>query len=362
MKRTVVGIIGCGQISAAYCHTLKSVPAIELKACADLNPAAAALRAGEYGIEDLTPERLLADDSIEIVVNLTVPAAHHDVNMQILSAGKHAYSEKPMALSVDNALRQIELAEKKGARIGSAPDTQFGTAHQNARAIVDGGEIGAVTSATATTMFGGPTHPSPRFFYQKGGGPILDMAPYHLTHLISFLGPIGAVRSFATTKWPDITIRVGPNAGETFRAEVPTHYVGILEFVGGAVATMSASFEGWKHTHPHLELYGTLATLTPPNPDYFGGDVTIWKPGEDRKLVSQDRPYSEGNLRGLGVAEMADAIAANRPHRANDSIALHVLEVMLAFDRSSDLGGPVEIQSTCARPEPLRPEERIGGL
>lgn len=356
---TCVGIIGCGFISAVYCRALQAFSNIRLKSCADLNSVAAERRAAEFGLSAVPVEALLSDDEIDIVLNLTNPSAHYELNKRILQSYKHVYSEKPMALSMPQAQELLELAQTVGRRVGSAPDTFMGGAHQTALKLLRDGTIGKVTSATAFTMFAGAEkfHATPEFFYQAGGGPVLDMGPYHITHLVSFLGPIAEVRAVAATTWPMRQVRAGPSAGRQFKSEVPTHYVGVLGFENGAIATLTASFDGWAHTHPHLELYGTDGTLTPPNPDYFGGEIRVARPGEGFRAQPLQFGFADGNLRGLGVADMADAIAESRPHRASCELALHVLEVMLAFDHSAQLDRTIQLSSRCSPPEPLSSSE-----
>jgi len=361
-RPTVLGLIGCGVISAVYCEALKTFPGVRLKSCADVIPAAAERRAAQFGIAAVPADQLLADEEIEIVLNLTNPAAHFALNEKILRAGKHLYSEKPMALSLRDGERLLEIAYSTGRRVGSAIDTFMGGAHQTALELLKGGAIGKPTSATAFTMFAGPekSHPAPEFFYQAGAGPVLDMFPYHITHLVSFLGPVAEVRAVATTTWPVRQIKVGPSAGRQFKSEVPTHYIGILTFHDGTLATLIASFDGWKHSHPHLELYGTEGTLTAPNPDYFGGEVRLARLGDDFRTQPLKFGFAGGNHRGIGVADMAEAIEAGRQHRANGELALHVLEVMLAFDRCAELAQPVRIASTCTVPEALKHDETFG--
>jgi predicted dehydrogenase len=347
MKKMPVGIIGCGYISAVYCRALQTFGNVQLKACADIRPEAAEHRAREFGIRAVSPEGLLGDDEIELVINLTNPAAHYAVNRSILAAGKHLYSEKPLALSLGDGRHLHDLASDRGRSIGSAPDTFLGGAHQTALKLVREGAIGRVTSGSAHTMFSGPEkiHPAPSFFYEAGGGPVLDMSPYHLTHLASFLGPIAGVRACSTSTWPVRRVRVGPASGQTFKSAVPTHTTGILEFESGAIVTLTASFDVWRHTHPHLELYGTEGSLSAPDPDYFGGEVRVSKRGEPFEAVPLAFGHADGNFRGIGVAEMIDSLHSKRQHRANGDLAFHVLEVMLAMNQSTDMSRRVEITS-----------------
>ncbi len=194
-----VGIIGCGNISTTYMRLAPLYKSIEMRACADLNPEASAARAAEFGLRDLTIDELLAADDIDIIVNLTIPAAHFEVSKKILEAGKHSYSEKPFVLSVEEGKKLAEIAKAQNLYVGSAPDTFMGGAHQLARHLVDGGKIGKVIAGSCHVMSHGMEgwHPNPDFFFQPGGGPVLDLAPYYITNLVNMLGPVKRVAALA---------------------------------------------------------------------------------------------------------------------------------------------------------------------
>ena len=358
---TKIGIIGCGNISGIYFTNGKKLHGIEVAACADLKPEAAQARAKEFGITRvLTPAELLKAEDIGIVLNLTIPAVHTEVDRMALEAGKSVYGEKPLALSMPDAEAVLKLAESKGLRVGSAPDTFLGAGIQTCRALIEQGVIGRPVAATAFMMCAGHEswHPAPAFYYQKGGGPMLDMGPYYLTALVSLLGPVRRVAGSTTMAKPERLITSEPLKGTRVKVETPTHLAGVLDFEGGAVATVVTSFDVQHHTHSPIEIYGTEGSLCVPDPNTFGGPVKVRRHDEKEwREVPLTRPFAE-NSRGLGVADMAAAIRAKRPHRASGELALHVLETMLAFEKSSTEGKHVVLKTRCARPEAL-PENGV---
>lgn len=362
MSTLGVGIIGCGVISGIYLKNAAFFPQIEVRAVADMRPEAAQERAAEFGVEAMTPEALMARDDIDIVLNLTIPAAHADVGHAAIAAGKHVYSEKPLTGTLDEAHRLTEAAAAAGVRLGCAPDTFLGGAHQTARALVDAGRIGQPTAGTATLMLPGHEawHPNPDFYYVPGGGPLLDMGPYYITAMVNLLGPVVRVSALASRGRDTRTIATGPRTGETFPVEVATHVAGVMEFGSGALVQITTSFEVKKHRHTPLELYGTEGTLVIPDPNRFDGSVELF----DGDWAEQPMTHAHGddNYRGLGLADMAAGIIENRPHRANGALALHVLEVMEALLASSDQGAAVAISSTCERPSPLAPGGETGRI
>jgi predicted dehydrogenase len=355
MQPVGIGFIGCGNISGAYLKAAQSFSILEIRGLADANPVAAEAKAAEFGLKAMSIEALLADPTIEIVVNLTVPKAHVAVGLQILEAGKHAYSEKPLGIRVDEARTLIAAAKAKGLRIGSAPDTFLGGAHQTCRDWIDAGKIGQPVGGTAFFLCPGHErwHPNPAFYYEVGGGPMLDMGPYYITDLVNLLGPVARVAGVVTTPRPERVITSEPRNGEVIPVHVPTHVSGTLEFVSGAAVLISMSFDVAGHKHLPLEIYGTEGTLVVPDPNFFGGTIEYLKKGGEWETVETTRPYADANYRSIGVADMALAIRENRPHRANGELAFHALEVMEAFATSSGTGAYVEIGSRPARPEPI---------
>jgi len=365
-KKLGVGVIGCGNISAAYFRLAPLFRGIEMRACADINAESAKARAAEFGLRAETVDGLLAAEDIDIIVNLTVPAAHYEVSKQILDAGKHVYSEKPFVLSVAEGLDLKKRAEKKGLRIGSAPDTFLGGAHQLARAIVDSGKLGRITSGTCHVMNHGMEHwhPNPDFFYAPGGGPILDLGPYYLANLIQLVGPVKQVAALATIPFKERTISSKPRFGQKVPVNTPTTIHALLEFANGAAVSLNASWDVWQHGHAPMELFGDEGTIYVPDPNFFGGNVRYTQKSDPvKKLPKWDHPFavpnqqhSQGmmaNYRAAGLADMAIAIGEGRPHRCSMELALHAVDVMTGILKSGETGKFVAMKTTCERPAAL---------
>jgi predicted dehydrogenase len=350
-----VGIIGCGNIFPAYAKGSKMFRALNLTACADINMDAAEARAEEFQLTPSTIGDLLADPSIDLVINLTVPKVHAKVSMEILQAGKHVYSEKPLALDPQEGKAVVDLAAEKNLRVGCAPDTFLGAGLQTSRKLIDDGWIGRPVAATAFLMASGPEswHPNPGFFYQKGAGPMLDMGPYYITALVHLLGPVQAVCAMTSMSRSERMATCKEQFGKMLPVEIPTHYSGSLLFENGAVVTMVISFDVVAHTHKPIEIYGTEGSLGVPDPNMFGGPVSVFRPGnEGWKDVPLAFGYHE-NSRSIGVADMAHAIRSGRPHRCDASLALHALEVMRAFEESHSGRCWTEIKNRCVQPKPF---------
>ncbi|WP_062221508.1 Gfo/Idh/MocA family protein [Aureimonas sp. D3] len=359
-----IGIIGCGNISAAYLKAARNFPVLDIRALADRRLEAAEARGAEFGIPAVSVEALLADPTIEIVLNLTIPAAHVEVGLQILAAGKHAYSEKPLGIDFADATRLTDEAKRRGLRLGSAPDTFLGGAHQAARAFLDQGHLGQPIGGSAFFLCPGHErwHPDPAFYYKTGGGPMLDMGPYYITDLVNLLGPVARVAGLSPEPRRQRTITSQPRNGELIDVEVPTHVAGALQFQNGAVVTMAMSFDVAGHKHLPLEVYGTDGSLIVPDPNHFGGDLSFLPKGGEWRALPVEEPYADGNYRSLGLADMAAALRQERPHRAHGDLALHVLEVMEAFGRSNETGRFVEIDTRPERPAPLAADPALSGL
>lgn len=365
MTNLGVGIIGCGNISAAYLRLAPMFRGIEMRAVADLNIEAAKARAAEFGVRAETVDGLLASDDIDIVVNLTVPAAHFDVSSKVLAAGKHVYSEKPFVLTLEEGAKIKQLADARGLRVGSAPDTFLGASHQQARALIDDGTMGNVTSGTAFVMGHGMEdwHPNPDFFYQPGAGPVLDIGPYYVTNFVQLLGPVARVGALTSTPSKTRTIQSEPRQGEEIPVDTPTTIHALLEFESGAIITMVTSWDVWGHGHTPMELYGTNASLVVPDPNFFGGDLVLTKArGEAQKVAPWAHPFAKmndgdrANYRTAGLADMALSIQDDRPHRCSLELALHAIEVMTSVLEAGESRQFVEMTTTCKRPEPLSPE------
>lgn len=351
-----VGVVGCGNISGIYLQAGQVFEALEIVACSDLVLERAEQQAAKYGVpRACLTEELLADPGIEIVIDLTTPDAHGEVGLQALEAGKSVYNEKPLALTRDEGCRLLVSAEARGVRVGCAPDTFLGGGLQTCRKLIDDGGIGVPVGATAFMLCPGHEswHPSPAFYYQRGGGPMFDMGPYYLTALISMLGPVKRVTGFARITFPERKITSQPLCGTVIEVETPTHVAGILEFDSGAIGTILTSFDVQASALPPIEVYGSEATLAVPDPNTFGGPVRIRRGRRSEwQNVGLTHGYTE-NSRGIGVADMAYAIRSGRPHRASGEMAYHVLDVMQAFLDSSLEGRHIEIKSTCKRPVAL---------
>ena len=362
LSKVGIGIVGCGNISEAYLKAIAGFPLLDIRGVSDIRPEAAQAAAAQHGLQAQSVDALLRDDSVEIIVNLTLPAVHVEVGLQALSAGKHVHSEKPLGLSVAEASRLIDLAERRNLRVGCAPDTFMGGGHQTCRALIDDGRIGSVVAATAFFMCPGHErwHPNPAFYYQRGGGPMLDMGPYYITALVNLIGPVARVSGVASRSRSRRVITSEPRQGEWMDVEVATHVAGTLEFVSGAVVSIATSFDVPKHSNQPIELHGTHASLQVPDPNRFGGTIALAQPGQDWAELPLTHGYWDGNFRGIGVADLAHALRTGRPHRASGALAMHTLEVMEAFQLSSDSGRHVAIASRPPRPAPM-PADLVPG-
>ena len=350
-----VGVIGVGKISEQYFDSFPKLPGLELVAVADIDAARTAQVAGEQGVEALTVDELLADPAIDAIVNLTIPAAHVEVGIRALTAGKHVFAEKPLGLTPAEALPMLELAEEKGLRVGSAPDTVLGTGIQTARQVLDSGLIGEPVAAQVHWSAPGHErwHPSPLFYYQPGGGPLFDMAPYYLTSLVTLLGPIARVSGVSTRSRRERSVETGPLAGTPIPVDIDTHVSALLVHESGVTSTMTVSFEVWATRSPLFEVYGTKGTLAVPDPNRFSDDVEVsTSENPEFTAVPVSAGYADAG-RGYGLADMARAIETDRPHRASGRLAFHVLEAMDAIVRSSAESRVVELTSTVEKPEPV---------
>lgn len=367
MNAIKAGIVGSGTVSAQYLTTVQAFEGLEIVACSDLDPAVAAAVAGRYGLRALTTETLLGDPEIELVINLTVPAAHAEVGLAVLEAGKHLYSEKPLAATLAEGRRLVEAAAARGLRLGCAPDSFIGGGHQHARRLIEQGRIGRVVAGSCFVMHHGMEHwhPNPAFFFRRGSGPILDIGPYYVTTLVNLLGPVRTVTACATRGQDERTVTSVPRFGERIAVEVSTHVSGIMTFASGAVVSLTASWDVWRHEHNRIELYGTEGSLIAPDPNFCGGAVRVSRrDAEFETLEPEGHAFATpnltlgsgdrvGNYRGVGVVDLAWAIRDRRPHRASAGLALHTLEVLEAFQRSAAERRHIEIESDCARPEPV---------
>lgn len=350
-----VGIVGVGNILSQYVAGIRAFPLLEIAACADLDMARAESRAAEFNIpRALTVDELLADPDIDLILNLTVPLAHAELSLRALAAGKHVYSEKPLAVHREDGLRIMQAAHEQGLLVGCAPDTFMGGGLQTCRKLIDDGAIGVPFAATAFMAGRGPEswHPNPDFFYQVGGGPMLDMGPYYVTALVHLLGGVRRVTGSARISFPERVASSAANNGRRIPVEVPTHVAGILDFESGAVATLITSFDVWAHMLPRIEIYGSEGSLSVPDPNTFNGPVMIRQP-QDKDWRGVPLTHSEKVGRGIGIADMAYALRYGRPHRASGELAYHVLDVMHAIQDSSVSEKHIRLEAIPPQPQPL---------
>ncbi|MEO3434661.1 Gfo/Idh/MocA family oxidoreductase [Inquilinus sp. CAU 1745] len=378
MDPITVGVIGCGNISDAYFQGARRFDILKVKACADLREEVAKAQAAKYGVQSVPFDRLLADPEIDLVVNLTVPLSHAAIGIEAASAGKHVYSEKPFAVTAEEARGLMAAAAEHGVRLGCAPDTFMGGAHQAARKLLDDGVIGRPVGGAVCVMSRGMEHwhPNPEFFFKRGGGPMLDVGPYYVTELVNLYGPVRRVVASASAAFPRRTVTSQPLHGAEIEVEVPTSVHGVLDFANGATVSLSASWDVWTHGRNPIEIYGTEGSMLVPDPNFFGGTPRVSVRGggwEDRDISAHPfgLPNRDNNgqkvadYRAIGVVDMAWAIRQGRPHRANADLALHVLEVLEAFERSSVEGRHIVIDSACDRPAAIatgQGEEVFSGL
>lgn len=366
-----IGIIGCGNISATYLQLIPMFRNIAVTAVADLNMATAQARGHEFGVTAQSVKELLANPNVKIVLNLTVPAAHFKVSRQALMAGKHVYSEKPLTLSLADALALQKIAARRKLKVAAAPDTFLGGSHQLIRKLVDDGAIGKLASGTAHIMSQGMEHwhPNPDFFFKPGGGPILDMGPYYIANLVNLAGPVKRVAALSATPRKERVISSVPRRGERIKVTTPTTYHALLQFANGAAVTLSASWDVFANRHQPLEIYGTEGAIFVPDPNFFGGDVVMAGTDAEAKQVELwDHPFTAPNwkdhggtawpnYRGAGLADMAAGILHKRDIRCDISRMAHVVEIMTAIQSAAKIGRFVDLKTTCKRPKPLSPAE-----
>ena len=365
-----IGVIGAGNISASYLKRAGIFRGLEMVAVADLDASRASARAEEFGVEAEAVDGLLARDDLDVVVNLTVPLAHAEVSEAILRSGKHVWSEKPLCMGLEEGRHLGAVAGEMGLRIGCAPDTYLGGAHQESRRLLDEGAVGRIVHGTAHVLSPGMEawHPGPDFFFQPGGGPILDLGGYYVMQLVNLLGPVARIAAAGTRGADAREIGSGPRRGESVPVDVDTTIHAILAFASGAIVTLGASWDV-RHGHGHRngELYGTDGTLIPQDPNFFGGPTLVMRGGGTERFDAAHHPLSTINAvtndgrdvadyRTVGLADMVDAIREGRGHRCSFERVLHVTEVLETILRSAAGDGAVELETTCTRPDPLGPE------
>lgn len=347
-----IGIIGVGVISGVYLQTLTARSDVAVAAIADLNAARAAeVAAGIPGARALEVPALLADPGIDVVLNLTIPAAHAEIALAAIAHGKHVYGEKPLAVDFASGKRVMDAATTAGVRLGSAPDTVLGTGTQTARAVIDEGRIGRPIAATAVMASPGHErwHPNPDFYYLPGGGPLMDMGPYYISALVHLLGPVTAVVGSASRLRSERVIGSGPRAGERIPVDVDTHVTGILEHAGGALSTLTTSFDSVKSGAAPIEVHGETGSLSVPDPNVFSGDVLLCPLGSGEWEPVENRAGYVDAARGIGLLDML-AAPTDADVRASGRLALHTLEIMTALLESARTGGRITLETTVPRP------------
>lgn len=352
-----VGVIGAGVISKQYLDNLTAFPDLKVHVISDLFEEAAESRAKEYGIAEWgAPELALNHPDVEVIVNLTIPAAHVEVATAAVNAGKHVWTEKPISLDRESGHALLKAADAAGIRLGTAPDTFLGAGLQTALRMIRRGDIGTPLTAMTTFQTPGPEswHPNPAFLFQHGAGPLFDMGPYYLTALIQAFGSIRKVAAVGSKAKDVRIIGSGPRAGEEFAVEVPTHVSAMAQFESGASSHSVFSFESPRVRMGFVEITGTEATLSLPDPNYFTGDIRLWRAGdEDWTTVAATGP---ANGRGMGVLDMARSIRAGVPHRATGDLGYHVLDSMVAITESIRNGTFIDVTSSTPASAPL-PED-----
>lgn len=359
-----IGIIGCGAIFDHYVKGSKTFPVLEIVRVADLDVTRAETKAKEYNIaRHGSVEQLLADEEVQLVVNLTIPRVHAEVNLAIINAGKHAYCEKPFSISRKEGLPVLAAARERGVLIGSAPDTFLGHAHQTCRKLIDDGAIGKPLSAVAFMMSHGVEdwHPNPGFYYDIGGGPMFDMGPYYLTAMVNMMGPMRRVSGSTGIGFPERLVTSEPFKGTKIDVKTPTHQAGTIDFQNGAIASVIMSFDVWHHHLPRIEIHGTEGTLAVPDPNMFWGEVFL-RQAKHREWRNMPITHTAIGGRSAGVADMAYAVLNGRPHRANGELAYHVVDAMQAFEESSTSGRHVLLETTCAQPKAIPAGLEVGQL
>ena len=373
-----VGIMGAGNISSAYLRLAPQFKGLEVRGVADIIPAAAKIRSEEFGVHAMTPDEMLKNSEIDVIVNLTIPSTHFRVSMDAVTAGKHAYSEKPFVLSVKDGKALKKAADSRGLLVGSAPDTFLGGAHQQVRNLIDSKALGKITHGTTHVMSRGMEHwhPNPDFFFQVGAGPVLDVGPYYITDLIHLIGPIKRVTSFTNSAktYRVVSTPNVPMTGKKIKVGTPTTIHGVLEFESGAIVTIGASWDTFSHGHHNIELYGTEGSVYVPDPNFFGGDILVSdQTGTKQKVEPWDHPFGKANqgldtpmpranYRTAGLADMMQALEKGRPARCGLDVALHAVDVMTSLLKAGETGKVITLSTTCERPAALKPKDALALL
>ena len=345
-----VGIIGCGNISEIYFKCQNIYNNFEIVACADIKLEAARENAEKFNLKFQSVENLLSNNEIDLIINLTIPSAHKEITINSLKAGKHCFSEKPLAMNFAEGNEIQEISKQKNLYVGCAPDTFLGAAGQKARALIDENKIGNVVLGTFNFMNHGMEHwhPNPDFFFKPGAGPVFDVGVYYITQLVNLIGPVKTIRAFSVTANEERTITSKLRYGEKIKVETPTTFIGTLDFINNAKIQFFCSWDVWKHQHSKIELYGLNGSMILPDPNFFSGDILVSNKDKDWKLINNDNMllgipnmtdndgYKIANYRGIGLSDMIDSIKNKRQARCSLALSMHVLEVMEGIIKSAE--------------------------
>ena len=366
MEKVRIGFVGVGVISRIYLKNITELfREIEVIGVCDLIPERAQNAAKLYNVPKIYKDmyELFADPEVDIVLNITRPYEHYGVSMAAINAGKHVYSEKPIAASLEEGNEIMALAKAKGLMLGGAPDTFLGAGIQTCRKLIDDGVIGDVVGCAGFMICHGHEtwHPDPAFYYKYGGGPMFDMGPYYLTAMLNLCGGVESVSAMTGTFFPERLITSKPHCGEVVKVEVPTLYAGNLRFTNGAIGTLYTTFDVYYPGQARLEVYGSKGTLYVPDPNCFSGPIKLFTAEGEMKDVPDVFDYSD-NCRGLGLADMAKALQTGRPFRANSKQTYHVLEIMDGFTRSGKERREIVMKSVYERQPLMNPAMEHGVL
>ena len=367
-----VGIIGCGNISETYFESQNLFNNFNIIACSDINVEVAKKSAEKYSVKALSVDDILSSQEVDLIINLTIPSAHKEIIIKSLNAGKHCFSEKPLAINLKEGMEIFELANLRKLYVGSAPDTFLGAAGQNARKIIEDDQIGNIVLGTFNLMSHGMEHwhPNPDFFFKKGAGPVFDVGIYYITQLINLLGPVKSVNAISTSPEKERTITSEERFGQKILVETPTTFIGSLNFHNSTIIQFFCSWDVWNHKHTNIELYGSKGSLILPDPNYFSGDLFISKKDQNWENINNDKmllgiPNKEdlglgkmvANYRGVGLSDMIESITSNKLPRCSIDLCLHVLDVMEGILYSSKHSKNYLTKTMCEKPIILSEKE-----
>lgn len=370
-----VGLIGCGHIAETYFRAHKYFKNFKIIKCADIKVSASKKCASIYGIKALSVNELLNDNEVEIILNLTVPKAHYKVAKSALKHNKHVYSEKPIAINLNDGKKLLKIAKKKKLYIGNAPDTFLGGGNQMSKNLIEKNSIGKINLGNAIFAFPGVQsyHPNPEpWFAKKEGGPVIDMGPYYLTALVNLLGPAKEVQGSFMYGVKYRTIGIGPKKGKKIKVHCPTTYLSTITFENGSIIRVTLSFDVIAHQRNHIELYGSKGSMIVPDPNMFGGSVFTctklgnpWKEFKTEKMplgkinirsksLRANESSTNANYRGVGLAEMAYCIENKKLNRCSGELSVHVLDIIQSTMKASTTGKKQKIKTTCKIPKKFK--------